>query len=54
MPADKKSKVVVKKIELEVLVEGHVHKGEHCEKGSKIMVSEEVAKMLKKAWKKPE
>lgn len=54
MPAEKISKEVVKKNELEVLVEGHIHKGKPCKKGTKIMVSEEVAKMLEKAWKKSE
>ena len=54
MPAGKKTKEVVKgdvgKVELEVLVEGHIHEGNPCNKGAKIMVSEDAAGMLKKAW----
>ena len=54
MPAGKKPKEVAKKdakkVELEVLVEKHIHEGKPCKKGDKIMVTEDVAGMLKKAW----
>lgn len=50
MPAVEEPKNVVKKIEIEVVVDGHIHEGKVCKKGAKIMVSEDVAGMLKKAW----
>jgi len=52
MPAGKNTKEVVKKVEIEVLVEGHIHEGQPCKKGGKIMVSQEVKEMLEKAWER--
>lgn len=52
MPAKNKIKKVVKDVEIQVLVEGHVHKGKPCNKGDKIMVPQDVKEMLDDAWAK--